>query len=96
MEATLTQPEIEISKQTAPAWLVPVFAFILGAVVSAAALQPSIATPDYQRGYAEGMKVGFSEASRNAEQDARQALHSGIALGYEAHRRGEPMPTNPQ
>jgi hypothetical protein len=81
----------------APAWLWPLFAFIAGVAVTVAMLSPSIATPDYDRGHKAGYAIGKkenAEVSYDVNARVREAMFSGIQMGYAACQRGEPMPVD--
>jgi hypothetical protein len=51
---------MDASEKT-PVWLTHLFAFIAGVVIAAAWFAPTFFAPDYQRGHADGYRVGYKE-----------------------------------
>lgn len=74
-----------------PVWLVPVFSFVLGCVITAAVLMPGVSTPDYQRGHADGYKACHGDMSHKLQSRAAEGRQIGIKTGYAAALRGQPL-----
>ena len=48
-------------RSDAPWWVLPILTFITGIALTAAVLMPSVSTPEYKRGHADGYDQGMSE-----------------------------------
>jgi hypothetical protein len=73
------------SKGDAPRWLVPLLSFVVGCVVTAGVLMPSITTPDYVRGSKDGYKLAMDVMEGTLQQR--------FETGYRAGKRDCLTPT---
>jgi hypothetical protein len=74
--------------------LAPIMAFAIGFAVGGASFTPLI-SEDYLRGHAEGYQAGHTERAESVYESnarVREAMFSGVKMGYSAAQRGEPMP----
>lgn len=56
-------------KSDAPSWLIPVFAFLFGVILTSAVLAPTVITPDYVRGQTDGYAKGYQDGLYTIDQN---------------------------